>query len=139
MKTFSELLKFNTFEDRYNYLRLTGVVGETTFGFDRYLNQILYDSTTWKKVRSEVIVRDEGRDLSLSGYEIAGKILVHHMNPISISDIKFRSKDILDPELLVCTSHKTHLAIHYGDASLLPAVPIIRFPGDTSPWLRERR
>lgn len=134
-KTFSELIKLKSFEERYAYLRLIGIVGESTFGFDRFLNQSLYSSNAWKKVRDTVIVRDNGCDLSLVGYEIHGRVIVHHMNPISIEDIERGKDSILDPEFLVCVSHKTHLAIHYGDESLLPQNPIIRQAGDTSPWL----
>lgn len=138
-KTFSELIELKTFRDRYYYLRFTGSVGKETFGFDRYLNQILYDSNLWKRVRRDVIVRDAGFDLSLEEYPIAGKVIVHHMNPVSVDDIRLGNKDILDPEYLVCVSHRTHLAIHYGDEDLLPKDPITRHHGDTSPWIKERR
>jgi hypothetical protein len=133
-RTFSELQRFKTFSERYEYLRLTGVVGDATFGFDRYLNQTLYNSKIWQNVRDSVIIRDNGCDLGLAGYEINGKIIVHHMNPISIEDIERENKKIFDPEFLICTSHNTHLAIHYGDISLLPELPKKRYPGDTVPW-----
>jgi hypothetical protein len=139
IKTFTELQEFRTFDERYEYLRLKGVVGESTFGFDRYLNQMLYTSSRWLKVRDKVIIRDNGCDLGIEGYEIRGKILVHHMNPISQEDIERDNPDIFNLNFLISTSERTHQAIHYGDKSLLPKVPIIRRPGDTSPWLSNRR
>ena len=123
-----------TFEERYEYLRIGGSVGEETFGFDRYLNQIFYKSKEWKAVRRFVIVRDNGCDLGMEGYEIYGKILIHHINPISKKDILERSDFLLNPEFLICTSKKTHDAIHYGDANLLPMEPIERRPNDMCPW-----
>lgn len=137
-KTFTELKKIKSFEDRYRYLRLNGVVGKNTFGFDRYLNQTLYTSHRWIKVRDSIIIRDNGCDLGVIGYEIFGKIIVHHMNPISIEDIENESNCIFNPEFLICVSHKTHLAIHYGDEKILPEIPIIRRPGDTCPWFRTK-
>lgn len=137
IKTYSELSQFQTFEERYRYLRLRGAVGEETFGFDRYLNQVFYQrSPKWKKVRDFVIIRDNGCDLGLDGYDIYGKILVHHMNPITLKDLERESEYLLDPEFLICTSLNTHNAIHYGDESLLITTPIVRTKNDTCPWRR---
>lgn len=134
IKTYSELIKLPTFKKRYNYLRLTGYVGEETFGFDRYLNQIFYRSQKWKSIRDYVIVRDNGCDLGVEGHEIFGKIIIHHMNPITIKDIEQESDFLLDPEFLITTIHNTHNAIHYGDEGLLIDEPIIRTRNDTCPW-----
>lgn len=134
IKTYSELITIPTFEERYRYLRLTGRVGEETFGFDRYLNQIFYNSREWKDIRDYVIVRDGGCDLGIADREIFGKILIHHMNPIRQEDILRRSKFLLDPEYLISTVHNTHNAIHYGDESLLILAPIERTKNDTCPW-----
>lgn len=136
IKTYSELITIPTFEERYRYLRLTGRVGEETFGFDRYLNQIFYNSREWKDIRDYVIVRDGGCDLGIEDREIFGKILIHHMNPIRQEDILRRSKFLLDPEYLISTVHNTHNAIHYGDESLLILTPIERTKNDTCPWRR---
>ena len=134
IRTYSELIKIPTFKDRFEYLQLDGKVGEETFGFDRYLNQIFYKSPEWKAVRDFVIIRDQGCDLAMEGHEIFGRILVHHMNPIRIEDIVNRSKYLLDPEYLICTIKNTHDAIHYGDGSLLIIGPIERTKNDTCPW-----
>ena len=134
IRTYSELIKIPTFKDRFEYLRLDGKVGEETFGFDRYLNQIFYKSQEWKAARDFVIIRDQGCDLAMEGHEIFGRILVHHMNPIRIEDIVNRSKYLLDPEYLICTIKNTHDAIHYGDGSLLITRPIERTKNDTCPW-----
>ena len=134
IRTFTELNCLKSFDERYSYLRLNGIVGESTFGFDRHLNQMLYSSKKWLAVRDKVIIRDDGYDLGMVGYEIYGHIYVHHMNPISIEDIEENNDDIFNPEYLISTSRKTHLAIHYGDESLLPKLPVIRRPGDTCPW-----
>ena len=134
IRTYSELIKIPTFKDRFEYLRLDGKVGEETFGFDRYLNQIFYKSPEWKAARDFVIIRDQGCDLAMEGHEIFGRILVHHMNPIRIEDIVNRSKYLLDPEYLICTIKNTHDAIHYGDGSLLITGPIERTKNDTCPW-----
>ena len=134
IKTYSELIKIPTFKDRFEYLRLDGKVGEETFGFDRYLNQIFYKSQEWKAARDFVIIRDQGCDLAMEGHEIFGRILVHHMNPIRIEDRVNRSKYLLDPEYLICTIKNTHDAIHYGDGSLLITGPIERTKNDTCPW-----
>lgn len=135
IKTYSELITLPTFEERYRYLKLDGVVGEETFGFDRYLNQEFYQhDREWKKVRDYVIIRDNGCDLGIEGREIRGKILVHHMNPITVEDIMRRSKWLLDPEYLICTVKNTHDAIHYGDERILIKDPIERRKNDTCPW-----
>lgn len=136
IRTYSDLSKLTTFEDRYNYLRLNGFVGQETFGFDRYLNQVFYKSAKWRSVRDFVIVRDNGCDLGIEGREIYGKIIIHHMNPITIQDIEQESDFLLDPEFLISTVHETHNAIHYGDENLLIRVPIERKPNDTCPWRR---
>ena len=134
IKTYSELIKLPTFEERFKYLRLDGVVGDETFGFDRYLNQIFYRSQKWKSIKNKVIVRDLGRDLGVEGYEIYGRIIVHHMNPIDTNDIRWESDFLIDPEYLICTTHNTHNAIHYGDESLLIKAPVERTKYDTCPW-----
>ena len=136
IRTYSELITLPTFEERYRYLRLGGRVGEETFGFDRYLNQIFYTSNEWRDVRDYVIIRDGGCDLGMADREIFGKILVHHMNPIRQEDILRRSKFLLDPEYLICTVKNTHDAIHYGDESLLILPPVERTKYDTCPWRR---
>lgn len=134
IRAYSQLIKFKTFEERFQYLKLDGAVGRATFGFDRYLNQQLYRSHEWKKVRDEVIVRDNGCDLAMEGFDIYGRVYVHHMNPILINDIRERSKFLLNPEYLICVSFDTHNAIHYGDESLLPREPVERAPNDTTLW-----
>lgn len=126
--------KLETFEERYQYLRLDGVVGEDTFGFDRYLNQTFYRSQRWKRVRDQVIIRDNGCDLGIEGHEIYGKVLIHHMNPITIRDIENESDFLLNPEYLICVTHNTHNAIHYGDEGLLMKGPIERTKNDMCPW-----
>lgn len=135
IRTYSELITMPSFEERYRYLKLDGVVGEETFGFDRYLNQLFYRSKEWKTIRNFVITRDNGCDLGMDGHDIYGKILVHHMNPISKDDILGRSEYLLDPEFLISTIKNTHDAIHYGDESLLITEPIQRRKNDTCPWL----
>lgn len=134
IRTFDELKRLRSFNERYEYLRLNGIVGSNTFGFDRYLNQILYASIRWKRARDIVIIRDNGCDLGIPGYEIKGHVYVHHMNPIRIEDIEREESSIVNPEYLICTSKNTHLAIHYGNEALLPTVPIVRYQGDTCPW-----
>lgn len=133
-KTYTELSRFHTFEERFEYLRLYGDVGRETFGFDRYLNQQFYRSYEWKRVRDFVIVRDNGCDLGVNGYEIHENALIHHINPISPDDIIHGEEWILDPEFLITTTHNTHNAIHYSDVSLLPKVVVERTPGDTKLW-----
>lgn len=134
IKTYSELITLPTFEERFEYLQLKGTVGQETFGFDRYLNQILYNSKEWKHLRNKIIVRDNGCDLALEGFEIHGQILIHHINPITIEDVIKRRETIFDPENLVCATHNTHNAIHYGDKSLLITGPVERRANDTCPW-----
>ena len=136
IRTYSELITLPTFEERYQYLRLDGVVGRETFGFDRYLNQLFYKTDEWRAVRDQVIVRDNGCDLAMEDREIFGRILVHHMNPITKDDILHRSDYLLNPEYLICTVKNTHDAIHYGDASILVKAPIERHRNDTCPWRR---
>lgn len=134
LRTYSELSRLRTFRERFEYLRLDGIVGVETFGFDRYLNQVFYNSDEWKAVRKTVIIRDNGCDLGMDGYDIHGKIIVHHMNPFSIDDVLHRKDELLDPEFLISTVLNTHNAIHYGDESLLPSAPIVRTRNDTCPW-----
>lgn len=137
IRTYSELITLPTFEERYRYLKLDGLVGKETFGFDRYLNQQLYQrSPKWKSARQKVIIRDNGCDLAMEGHEIYGKIIVHHMNPITIRDIELETDILFDPEFLICTMHTTHNAIHYGDEGLLVTAPIERTRFDTCPWKR---
>lgn len=136
IRTYSELIALPTFLDRFEYLRLNGKVGEETFGYYRYLNQVFYRSAEWKKIRNLVIVRDNGCDLGLSGYDIHGKVYIHHMNPITVDDIRNRSEFLLNPDYLICVSHMTHEAITYGDKSLLLLEPIERTKNDTCPWRR---
>lgn len=134
IRTYSELIRIGSFIDRFEYLKLSGQVGVDTFGFDRYLNQSFYHSSEWRSIRDYVITRDLGCDLGIEGYEIHGRIYIHHMNPITQKDIVCSNADIIDPEFLICTTHDTHNAIHYGDASLLVIAPIERRPNDTCPW-----
>ncbi len=136
IRRYSELIALPTFEERFRYLRLNGCVGEETFGFDRFLNQIFYQSKEWKDVRDFVIIRDNGCDLGVEGCEIHGRILIHHMNPIAQKDIESRSEMLLDPEYLIATTHETHNAIHYGDETLLVREPVVRMKNDTCPWRR---
>lgn len=134
IRTYSELVSLPTFKERYEYLRLNGSVGLDTFGFDRYLNQEFYRSKEWKSIRDQVIIRDNGCDLGVDGYEIYGRIVIHHMNPILQTDILDRTQLLLDPDYLICTTHATHNAIHYGDEGLLPREPVERTRNDTCPW-----
>lgn len=134
IRTYSELITIPTFEERFKYLQLNGAVCEETFGFDRYLNQVFYRSQEWKRIRDQVIIRDNGCDLGVEGYEIWGKVIVHHMNPISVDDIQSLTSYLLNPEYLVSTTLQTHNAIHYGDESLLVTAPVERTPNDTCPW-----
>lgn len=133
-RTYSELLQYPTFKERFMYLSLKGRVGESTFGFDRYINQKFYTSTQWRQVRDHVIARDLGMDLACDGYEIHDKVIIHHMNPMTADDIIHGDSDILDPEFLITTTHLTHNAIHYGDPSLLRPQFVERVPGDTKLW-----
>jgi len=135
IKTYSELIKLPTFEERFRYLKLDGVIGEETFGFDRYLNQAFYSSKEWKKFRRDIIVRDMGCDLGIEDREIGGLIMIHHLNPIAIEDILKRNVEVLlNPENVICTSANTHRAIHYGDENLLIKAPVERTKNDTCPW-----
>ena len=134
IRTYSELIKFPTFEERFEYLSLDGSVGQATFGYDRYLNQILYNSPEWKHFRRDIIIRDNGCDLACEGYEIRGRIIIHHINTISIEDIVNRNPMVFDPENVITTTHNTHNAIHYGDKELLVTGPIERSANDTCPW-----
>ena len=136
IKTYSELITLPTFEERYEYLRIGGRVGEETFGFDRYLNQIFYKSKEWLSIRDQVIARDNGCDLGIPGREIHRRILIHHMNPITKDDLIHQTDYLLNPEYLICTSHKTHQAIHYGDENLLFDTVVERSKNDTCPWRR---
>ena len=137
IRTYSELITLPTYIERFNYLKLDGRVGTETFGFDRYLNQQFYHKDSkWKQTRDLVIIRDNGCDLGIEGYEIHGKIIIHHMNPITMDDIIQRRDWIYDPEFLICTVHNTHNAIHYGDEHLLIKTPMERKPYDTCPWKR---
>lgn len=133
-RTYRELIRIDDYEERFHYLRLDGQVGLDTFGFDRYMNQTFYASREWKRIRKQVIARDEGCDMAFPGYEIYDRIYVHHMNPMTPNDIKHGNDDILNPEFLICVTHKTHNAIHYGDERLLPRPFVERRPGDTKLW-----
>lgn len=133
-KSYSELSRFIGFEDRFNYLKLHGDVGRSTFGFDRYINQKFYRSYEWRRVREQVIFRDDGCDLGIPGYEIYGELLIHHINPMSVDDIIHGEEWIFDPEFLITTTQNTHNAIHFGDERLLPKVVIARSPNDTKLW-----
>ena len=136
IRTYSELITIPTFRERYEYLKLKGLVGQETFGYDRYLNQVFYKSREWMDIRDYVIVRDNGCDLGIPGREIHERILIHHMNPITKEDILRRSEFLLDPEYLISTIKLTHDAIHYGDEQLLMDEPIVRTKNDTCPWKR---
>ena len=136
IRTYSELITFPTFEERYRYLRLEGKVGEDTFGFDRWINQSFYKDPEWRAIRDKIIIRDNGCDLGIPGREIYSRIIVHHMNPITKDDILSRSAFLLNPEYLICTVKNTHDAIHYGDEGLLIKAPIERTKNDTCPWRR---
>lgn len=133
-KTYSELIKLATFEERFRYLRLDGAVAKETFGFERYLNQKLYRDPQWRRIRDDIIVRDNGCDLGMEDRMIYDKILVHHINPITVDDIRLRRPCVFDPENLICTSHITHNAIHYGDEKLIIKAPVERTKNDTCPW-----
>nr|DAM43248.1 MAG TPA: HNH endonuclease bacteriophage, HNH Endonuclease, DNA.52A [Caudoviricetes sp.] len=134
IRTYSELSSIKTFNERFEYLKLGGFVGEETFGFDRYINQKFYQSYEWKRVRREVIIRDNGCDLGVDGYEINKGIIIHHMNPITKDDIANITEYLLNPEYLITTMLMTHNAIHYGDVSLIQSIPIERAKNDTCPW-----
>lgn len=135
MKNYKELSRLHSFEERFEYLKLCGKVGKDTFGFDRIFNQMFYSrSAEWRRVRDQVIIRDNGCDLGMEGHDIYGKIIVHHMNPISLKDIQDVTDFLLNPDYLICVSHETHNAIHYGNESLLSKTPVDRTRNDTCPW-----
>lgn len=133
-KSYSELITIPTFLERYRYLKLNGRVGEATFGHDRYLNQILYTSQEWRRFRDKILIRDEGRDLGIPGFEIPGGAIIHHINPITVNDVLNRDPKVFDPENVITVSHNTHEAIHYGNETKLIIEPNIRRPNDTCPW-----
>lgn len=134
IRSYDELVKIENFKDRYEYLKLGGGVGKETFGFDRYLNQVFYQSQRWRRVRDEVIMRDNGCDLSHADYPIYGQITIHHMNPISLDDIRNETDLLINPNYLICVSHKTHNAIHYGDDTQIFTGLTFRSEGDTKLW-----
>lgn len=134
IKTYSELITIPTYKERFEYLKLGGVVGRDTFGYDRYLNQAFYNSPEWKRFRRDIIIRDNGCDLACEGYSIRGRIILHHINPITYEDLINRSSILFDQENIVCVTHNTHNAIHYGDSNLLITGPIERTSNDTCPW-----
>jgi hypothetical protein len=134
IRTYSDLRSLTTLEDRFKYLALHGSVGRSTFGFDRYLNQNFYRSSQWRQIRNHVIVRDNGCDLGIDGYEIHDSVYIHHMNPMTVDDLEGDNPNILDPEFLISVTHRTHNAIHYGDLNLLPRPFVERKPGDTKLW-----
>lgn len=136
IRTYSELMELNTFEDRFRYLKLEANVGEATYGFDRYLNQQFYRSSEWKSIRNQVIMRDNACDLGILDRELDKRIIIHHMNPITKDDLIHQTDFLLNPEYLICTCHKTHLAIHYGTEDLLDTVIVERSKNDTCPWRR---
>lgn len=137
IRTYSELIKLPTFEERFRYLKLDGSVGVETFGYDRYLNQAFYTSDEWKALRNKIILRDNGCDLGIEGREIYSRVIIHHMNPITKDDILQRTEFLLNPEYLICTMKNTHDAIHYGDENLLFKGPVERSKNDTCPWRRQ--
>lgn len=134
IRSYTALLRLPTFLERFEYLKLSSKVGESTFGYERYLNQVFYCSPEWRRFRDEVIIRDMGLDLGVEGYTIPDRIEIHHINPITIDDIENRSSLLMDMDNVICTSSRTHKAIHYGDDSLLPKDPVIRMPNDMCPW-----
>lgn len=137
-KCYSELIALPTFIERYRYLKLNGVVGEDTFGFKRWLNQVLYTSSDWKSFRREIARRDNGCDLAVRGFEVYGPVIIHHIVPITYEDVLNRNKCLFDPENVILTQLGTHNAIHYGDESLLNIAPVERAPNDTCPWKGRR-
>ena len=134
IRTYSEMERIDDYEERFRYLALKGSVGHSTFGFDRYMNQQFYTSREWRQLRNHVIARDNACDLGVAGYEIHSKLIIHHMNPMTVEDVKHGVSSILDPEFLITTTLKTHNAIHYGDERLLPKPYVPRRPGDTKLW-----
>ena len=134
IRRYSELIRLKTFEERFEYLRIGGLVGESVFSFERYLNQALYTSQKWRLLRNKILVRDNGLDLGVPGHEIFGNIIVHHMNPLTREQFHEPDESMFDPEFLICVSEMTHRAIHYGDINLLNRGPAERRPNDTCPW-----
>lgn len=134
MRTYREMRQLQTFNERFEYLKLSGIVGRSTFGYDRYLNQDFYRSTEWRQLRSEILIRDEGCDLGDLDHPIAKRPIIHHMNPLAPTDIIHSTDNLMNPDYLITVSHNTHNAIHYGDASLLPQPLVERIPGDTKLW-----
>lgn len=137
IKRYSELIRIPTFIERFRYLKIGGAVGRDTFGHDRYLNQLLYQSDEWKACRRDIIIRDGGCDLACEGFDVPVRALIHHLNPITVEDVLYRRDCVFDPENLVLTSHNTHNAIHYGDESLLIVEPVMRRRNDTCPWRKD--
>ena len=138
IRTYSELTRLATFQERFDYLKLNGAVGGETFGYDRWMNQLFYTSREWREFRDQIILRDKGCDLGIEGDEIGGIIVIHHMNPITIRDVQERNPDILNPNYVVCCSDRTHKAIHYGDQTFLTVRQgAERKPNDTCPWRKE--
>lgn len=135
-KTYSELIKFPTFAERFEYLKLHGELGDLTYGKDRYLNQVLYNSEEWRRCRRLIVIRDKGQDLGCEGFTIQGRILIHHIEPITVDDILNRSQRVFDPENLICVSHDTHNALHFGKKNYLGGELIERTKNDTCPWKR---
>jgi hypothetical protein len=133
-RSYSELRRLDTFEERFRYLALRGNVGQSTFGFDRWVNQEFYTSKEWRQARTGIIVRDNGCDLGLDGYEIHSGLYIHHINPITLEQITSGDPCIFDPDNLITVTHRTHNAIHYGDERLLPKPLVERRPGDTKLW-----
>ena len=133
-KSYRNLILLPTFEERYEYLKIQGVVGESLFGFDRYMNQEFYTSKEWRQFRNRIIARDEGCDLGLKDYPIGGRVIIHHINPLVIADFENSTDALFDPDNVICVSNNTHEAIHFGAERLLPATPIERRPNDTIPW-----
>ena len=136
IRTYHELIQLPTFEERFRYLKLSGAVGEETFGWERWINQRFYSSPEWRSLRNQIIIRDNGCDLGMADYEIHGRIFIHHLTPIQPGDIADRADLLMSPDNLICVSHNTHNAIHYGDEDLLPKAPVERTPNDTCPWRR---
>lgn len=136
IKTYSELITLPTFMERYEYLKIGGHIGIATFGYDRYLNQILYTSDAWRNFRRDIILRDNACDLGVDGYDMEYRITVHHIIPITVEDVINRNPKVFDPENVISTSHNTHMAIHYGDKDKLILTPTERRPNDTCPWRR---
>lgn len=136
IRTYTEVSRISDYYERFRYLQVRSHIGVSTFGWERYLNQILYQSTRWRKLRNQIIIRDEGCDLAHPDYEIPDgvRIVIHHLNPITPEQVEVEDESIFDPEFLICTTDITHKAIHYGDEDLLPKLPIERRPGDMCPW-----